>query len=536
MTDMPEYADYIIVGSGPAGSVIARRLSEQTCASICVIEAGCEDKDFFIRLPVGFVKTLYGGKITWNFQTEPCQATLNRRIAMPQGRVVGGSSSVNGLVYSRGQREDFDDWERMGNTGWGYADVLAYFKRSERRLGPCDAEFRGTQGELPITDPDWSSPLCDAFIRGCEEFGIPGNPDYNGRDQLGAGYFQRYIHKNWRVNCADAFLRPAMRTGRVRLKTDSVVSEVLFEGCRAIGVKYLRQGRHHTVYANNEVILSAGAVNSPKILQLSGIGDPDLLRMHGIEVKRSLPGVGANFRDHYTVRSIARAQGATTLNELSRGWRLGKEVLRWWAGKPSILALSPSLVHVFWRTRFSPARGDIQILFTPASYKEGSNYVLDELPGMSTGARQQRPESSGHVRIRSRDPLAAPLLQPNFLSHELDRRTLVEALKLARGLMSSTAMAPYLAKELQPGKDVQTDDEWLDYARQKGTTGYHMVGTCKMGPRADPMAVVDPSLQVHGCENLRVADASVMPQVPSANTLAASLMVGEKAADMILAK
>lgn len=533
---MQEYVDYIIVGSGPAGSVISKRLSESTRHSVCVIEAGGEDKDFFIRVPVGFVKTLYSGKITWNYSTEPAAATHDRKIAMPQGRVVGGSSSVNGLVYSRGQCEDFDDWERMGNAGWGYADVLPYFRRSERRLGPCDPAYRGTDGELPITNPDWSSPLCEAFIKGCGEFGIPYNPDYNGKDQLGAGYFQRYIHRNRRVSCADAFLRPAMRTGRVQLKTDSMVSEVLFEGRRAIGVRYIRHGRSCTLHARKEVILSAGALHSPKLLQLSGVGDARLLTQHDISVRHHLPGVGENFRDHYTVRSVAQARGATTLNELSRGWRLGREVLRWAAGLPSILALSPSLVHVFWRTRLSPVRGDIQILFTPASYKEGSNYVLDDRPGMSTGARQQRPESTGHVRIRSREPLEPPLLQPNFLSHELDQRTVVEALKIARQLMSSSAMAPYVETELQPGRGVESDDEWLDYARQRGTTGYHMVGTCKMGPSEDRMAVVDPTLRVYGCENLRVADASVMPQVPSANTLAASLMVGEKAADMILSK
>lgn len=532
---MNEYVDYIIVGSGPAGSVIAKRLSERTHRTICVIEAGCEDKDFFIRVPAGFVKTLYGGKITWNYQTEPTPATHNRKIAMPQGRVVGGSSSVNGLVYSRGQREDFDDWETLGNPGWGYSDVLPYFKRSERRLGPCDPAFRGVAGELPITNPDWTSPLCDAFIKGCEEFGIPPNPDYNGANQLGSGYFQRYIYKNKRVNCSDAFLRPALKTGRVQLKHDATVTEILFEGPRAVGVKYLKNGQTHTLYANHEVIISAGAVNSPKILQLSGIGPQDLLASHGIAIKQAMPGVGANFRDHYTVRSIARAKSVVTLNELAKGWRLGNEIVKWFLGKPSILSLSPSLVHVFWKTRYSPARGDIQILFTPASYKPGSNYVLDDQPGMSTGARQQRPESSGHVHIQSKDPLQPPLLQPNFLAHELDQLTIVEALKIARQLMASSSMAPYLEQELQPGKGVSSDDEWLDYARQKGTTGYHMVGTCKMGQRDDPMAVVDAKLRVHGLQNLRIADASIMPQVPSANTLAASLMIGEKAADMILA-
>ncbi|MDQ2151083.1 GMC family oxidoreductase N-terminal domain-containing protein [Alcaligenaceae bacterium A4P071] len=533
---MKEYVDYVIVGSGPSGSVIAKRLSERSDgSSICVLEAGRDDKNFFIRVPAGFVKTLYSGRVTWDYQTEPSDATHGRKIAMPQGRVVGGSSSVNGLVYSRGQREDFDDWEKMGNPGWGYRDVLPYFKRSERRIGDCDPAYRGTSGELPITNSDWTSPLCDAFINGCHEFGIPSNPDYNGENQIGAGYFQRYIYKNKRVNCSDAFLRPAMKTGRVELKTDAVVSEILFDGHRAIGVVYNKAGNTYRLYARREVIINAGAVNSPKILQLSGLGPAELLARHGIPLRKGLPGVGANFRDHYTVRSIARAKSVITLNELSKGWRLGNEILKWFAGKPSILSLSPSLVHVFWNTKLSPMRGDIQILFTPASYKAGSNYVLDDSPGMSTGARQQRPESSGYVRIQSHDYHEAPTVQPNFLSHELDQRTIVEALKIARQLMSSPAMSRYLDTELLPGRNVSTDDEWLDYARSRGTSGYHMVGTCKMGPHSDPMAVVDAQLRVHGISNLRVADASIMPQVPSANTLAASLMIGEKAADMILA-
>ena len=532
---MKEYVDYIIVGSGPAGSVIAKRLSERGDRSICVIEAGGDDKNFLIRVPAGFVKTLYSGKFTWDYETQASPATNKRKIAMPQGRVVGGSSSVNGLVYSRGQREDFDDWEQMGNPGWGYDDILPYFKRSERRVGSCDPVFRGIGGELPITDSDWTSPLCDAFIKGCSELGIPPNPDYNGENQLGTGYFQRYIYKNKRVNCSEAFLRPAIKTGRVQLKTHALVSEILFENDRAIGVSYLKGGKAHRIYANHEVIISAGAVNSPKLLQLSGLGPKNLLMRYGIAVKKDLPGVGENFRDHYTVRSIARAKSVITLNELSKGWRLGSQILKWCVGKPSILSLSPSLVHVFWKTKFSQTRGDIQILFTPASYKTGSNYVLDDSPGMSTGARQQRPESSGHVHIQSPDPHQAPLVQPNFLKHELDQKTVVEALKIARQIMVSTSMAPFLDTELQPGKDVSTEEEWLDYARSKGTSGYHMVGTCKMGPRKDSMAVVDAQLRVHGIYGLRVADASIMPQVPSANTLAASLMIGEKAADMILA-
>lgn len=533
---MTDNFDYIIVGSGPAGSVLSKRISETGKHDVLVLEAGPEDRDFFIRVPAGFVKTLYAGKITWNYRSVPSPDTANREIPIPQGRVVGGSSSVNGLVYSRGQREDFDDWAALGNTGWGYDDVLPHFRRSERRIGEADDGYRGREGELPVTDPDWTSPLCEAFIRGCSELGIPENADYNGAQQFGAGYFQRYIHRNRRVNCADAFLRPAIATGRVTLRSGAAVTQVLFEGRRAVGVRYLRDGVACEVRARIAVVLCAGAVNSPKILQLSGIGPADLLNAHAVPVRHALPGVGENLRDHYTVRSVARARSVRTINELSKGWRLGGEVVKWICGRPSILSNSPSLVHVFWKTQPQMTRGDIQVLFTPASYRPGSTYVLDEAPGMSTGARQQRPESKGYVRISAADPLAPPAIQPNFLSHETDRTTLVDAMKLARRLLHTQALAPFFERETLPGPDVSTDAEWLDFARQKGSTGYHMVGTCKMGPDGDPMAVVDPCLRVRGVEGLRVADASVMPQVPSANTLAACLMIGEKAADLILSR
>ena len=530
---MTDNFDYVVVGSGPAGSLLADRLTENNDATVCVLEAGPMDTNRYVRIPSGFVKMLHDPTLLWQFNSVPSAATAGREIKIPQGRIVGGSSSLNGLVYARGQVEDFNDWAASGNDGWGYRDVLPYFMRSERRIGVGDDNFRGRNGALPITDTDWRHVLCEAFIQGAGEFGIPRNPDYNGAQQDGAGYFQRTILRGQRVSCADAFLHPAIRRGGVDLRVEAHVTGILLEGTRAVGVRYEQAGQLREVHARREVILCAGTINSPKLLQLSGIGSAALLQQFGIGVLKHLPGVGENLRDHFTVRIAARAKGVTTLNEKSRGWRLGVEIAKWLAGLPSILALSPSLVHVYWKSRPELTRGDIQVLFTPGSYKEGKAYVLDDFPGMSCGARQQRPESKGYVRLRSTDPREDPLIQPNYLADAIDQSVLLAALKLARRLMASQAMTPYFVGETLPGPPVETDDELLDFARRRGSTAYHLVGTCKMGPSSDSMAVVDAALKVHGMQGLRVVDASVMPQVPSANTLAATLMVAEKAADLI---
>lgn len=530
---MNQQFDYVIVGSGPAGSVLANRLSSDGTTTVCVLEAGDMDRHPYIRIPAAFVKLLNRPGLTWRFECESCFAIGGRRILIPQGRVVGGSSSINGLAYTRGQAEDFDDWAALGNVGWSYREILPYFKRSERRIGESDPAYRGLDGPLPITDPDWTGDLCEAFIAGAQECGIARNTDYNGEQQLGAGYFQRYILRGRRVSMAHAFLHPALRRGNVALRTGAMATAITFEGRRATGVSYRKDRQEYTVSARREVLLCAGTLNSPKLLQLSGIGPAALLQQSGVVVRHHLPGVGENLQDHYTVRMTAHARNVRTLNELAHGWRLGLEVARWLAGKPSVIGLSPSLVHVFWKSRPEMSRGDIQILFTPASYKPGKHYQVDDQPGMSVGARQQRPTSRGHVQIASSDPMAHPRVQPNYLSSPEDQETVVAALKVARMLLRTRAMAPYFAGENLPGGAVVTDHEWLEFARATGNTAYHLVGTCSMGPDSDPWAVVDPQLRVRGVEGLRVVDASVIPRVPSANTLAATLMVGEKAVDLI---
>jgi choline dehydrogenase len=526
--------DYVVVGAGAAGCVLTNRLSEDGAASVCVIEAGGNDRHPLISIPAGFVKTLYGDRFVWPFETAPSPALDGRSVAIPQGRVVGGSSSINGMVYNRGQAADFDTWAQMGNRGWGFDDFLPYFKRSERRIGVGDDRFRGRAGELPITDIDWINPLAEAFLAAAEGMGIPRNADYNAGYQFGAGYFQRYIHDGKRVSAAKAFLRPALRRKSVELRTRAQVVALEMEGRKATGVRYRDgAGGEHVVHARREVILSAGAVNSPKLLQLSGIGPAGLLNNIGAPVVAPLAGVGENLRDHYSVRMTARARNVRTINEYARWPRLPLEVVKWLGGKPSVLALCPTIAFVHGKSHPDLEESDLRILFTPGSYQDGRVYVLDDFPGMTCGAAQPRPESTGYVRAVSRDPADAPVVQPNYLAAEADQRITLAGLRLARALLNSPELAPFFDAETLPGAAVQSDDELLDFARKRGNTGYHLVGTCRMGPVGDAQSVVDDELRVHGVGNLRVIDASIMPMLPSANTFAATIAIAEKGADLI---
>jgi len=528
--------DYVIVGGGAAGSVLTARLSEEPGVTVCVLECGPSDRHPYIHIPAGFMKMLFNPQYTWQFKTEPSAGSAGRPIPTTQGRTLGGSSSINGMIYNRGQRADFDTWAQRGNRGWGYVDVLPYFRRTERRIGPADARFHGREGRLPVTDMDWFHPVCEAFIEGATQLGIPRNPDYNGARQEGVGYFQRAIHRGWRHSAARVFLHPARRTGRVNIRTNARAAAILFEGRRAVGVRYVddRDRRtERTVRARREVIVSSGTVNTAKLLQLSGLGPATLLQSIGVPVVHELRGVGENFRDHYGVRIVARARDVTTLNELASGVGLAGQVARWALGRPSILAVSPSLVHWFWKSNDTLEGADLQGVFSPASYKDGYLGKLEDFPGMTAGVWPHRPESVGHVRARSADPFEDPIIQPNYLADPMDQRVLLGGIKLARRLLRAPALGRYFDGEHLPGPQVERDDELLDFARCYGSTSYHLIGTARMGPSSDPTAVVDDQLRVHGIQALRVVDASVMPSMVSANTYASTMMIAEKASDLI---
>ena len=451
-----ETFDYVIVGAGSAGSVLANRLSEDGSASVLVLEAGPSDWHPFIHIPAGFIKTFHDPRVNWLYSMEPSEWTGGRRILAPRGKTLGGSSAINGHIYNRGQRMDFDTWAQMGNRGWGYADVLPYFRRMERRLGDSDPTYRGRDGALTVSDLDWRHPLCEAFIAGAVSLGIPRNPDYNGAVQEGVAYAQRTIHNGRRVSAATAFLHPARKRRNVTVRTRAHTTELLLEGKRCVGVAYAvggRGGAARSVRAAREVILSAGAYNSPQLLQLSGIGPAPLLQSLGIPVRHALAGVGEGLRDHYAPRFTARVKNIDTINERARGLRLVREVIRYMTMRKGILALNPTLIYCFWRSDPSVAISDLQFTFTPASYREGVQGELDLEPGMTIASWQQRPESRGWVRLRSADPFAAPIIQPNYLAEESDRRVLLAGMKLARRLLKTEPLKPYYDYEDFPGDE-----------------------------------------------------------------------------------
>ncbi len=534
-----EEFDYIIIGAGSAGCVLANRLTDDGANSVCILEAGPPDWNPFIHIPAGFMRTLVNPKVNWLYEASPSEWTAGRVVAVPRGKTLGGSSSINGHVYNRGQRMDFDSWAQLGNSGWGYSDVLPYFKRCEQKIGEGDELYRGRNGNLKITDLDWRHPLCDAFIKGANSLGIPTNTDYNGASQEGVSYVQRTTHKRLRVSSAKAFLNPAKSRKNLTVYTESQVTRILFEERRAFGVELQKggpRGQTGKIYARKEIILSGGAINSPQLLQLSGIGSTNLLKELGIPVVHNLPGVGENLRDHYAPRFTARVKNIDTINEKARGPKLWWEVAKYFLGGNSIVNLSPTLVYCFWHSDENVKNKDLQLTFTPASYKEGVQSQLDDQPGFTIASWQQRPESKGFVRAKTANPFEAPEIQPNYLQEEGDRTVLLAGMKLARNLMRTEALKPYFDYEQYPGESVKTDEELLQVAKERGTTTFHVMGTCRMGPETDPLSVVDESLCVRGIEGLRVIDASIMPNMLSANLNAAVMMIAEKGADMILGK
>ncbi|MES0150299.1 GMC family oxidoreductase N-terminal domain-containing protein [Mesorhizobium sp. M0012] len=527
--------DYVIVGAGAGGCVLANRLAADGTNMVCLLEAGPADSSILLHIPAGLYKTSSNPKYAWQFDTEPSPGTANRSIPMSQGKTLGGSTAINGMNYNRGAAADFDEWAHQGNRGWGYADVLSYFKRTERRLGACDPFYRGTDGLLPVTDCDWRHPLCDAFIEAALNAGIPRNPDYNAASQAGVGYYQRYIDNGWRVSAARAFLRPIARKKNLDVRTNAQATAVLFEGKRAIGVRYGRGGPGHPtscVKARREVILSAGAANSPKLLQLSGVGAARMLSGLGIPVVHESPGVGANVQDHYIVHLIARVEGIETVS--GHGFALLREAAKWMLGRPNFLAVSPSLVYGFVNSRDLHSTPDIQLDLALGNYTDHGG--ARRLPVIKLGYYQLRPKSVGHVRAVSADPSQAPLIQPNYLADDQDRQVVINGMKTVQQLFRAPELRRYNCTEELPGPKTTDDADRLQFARETGLTAYHLCGSCRMGPSASVDSVVDDQLRVHGLEGLRVVDASIMPSVPSANTSAAVFMIAEKAADMILGR
>ncbi len=535
---MAESFDYVIVGAGSAGCILANRLSADGKNSVCLLEAGPPDWNPYIHIPAGFIKTLTNPNVNWLYESEPSHWTGGRNIPVPRGKTLGGSSSINGHIYNRGQRMDFNSWAQNGNQGWGYADVLPYFRRCEKRIGG-EETFRGREGNMTVTDLNYTHPLCEAFMEGAGEIGIPRNPDYNGERQEGISYVQRTAYKGRRMSTSRAFLKPAKSRPNLTLRTNAHATRVLLEGKQAVGVEYAkggRGGRTVQVLAGRDVILSGGAINSPQLLQLSGIGPRDLLQSLGIEVSHELAGVGENLRDHYAPRFSGKIKNSQTINELATGLNLVGEIVKYFAGGKSILGLSPSMVYGFWHSDPAAKSNDLQFIFTPASYNPYVHGMLNDYPGFTVATWQHRPESKGWVRAKSSDPFEKPTIQPNYLDHELDRKVIVDAMKLSRRLAETEAMKPYFDGWEYPDADIRSDDELLEAARELGNTTFHVMGTCRMGPDTDPTAVVDDRLRVRGLENLRVIDASIMPAMVSANLNASAMMIGEKGADLVMGR
>jgi choline dehydrogenase len=523
--------DYIIVGAGSAGCVLANRLSASSANKVLLLEAGPEDRNPWIHVPLGYGKNVSNPDVNWCLESEPEEYLYGQKYFLPRGKVIGGSSSINGMVYVRGQVEDFDMWAQMGCRGWSYDEVLPYFKRAENNQRG-ESDIHGVGGPLSVSDVGERSVICDAMIAAGQEVGIPYNEDINGRVQEGIGYHQATIRNGRRSSTAVAYLKPARSRANLDIEANAVATRVLFDGKRAVGVAFEQNGAAREARAGKAVILSGGAFASPQLLELSGVGDLERLAKLGVPVTHELPGVGENLQDHFVVRMRWRVKNALTFNDRVRGLRALGEGLKYIVGRKGVLSLPTLPIGAFVRTRDELASPDVQFQILPATYQAVEDRKLDREPGVTIGVTMLRLDGRGHVHAKSTDPHAHPAIWHNMLATEGDRKTTVAGMWMARRMMEAPALQPYYDFEMGPGPDAQDDDAFLEFARRTGASNWHPAGTCKMG--VDPMAVVDPTLAVHGMEGLRVVDASVMPNVICGNTNAPTIMIAEKAADMIL--
>ncbi len=533
---MSEAFDYIVVGAGSAGCVLAGRLSEDPGTRVLLLEAGPPDKSLWIHLPIGYGKTMWSPTYNWCFETAPEPTMNGRRIYWPRGKTLGGSSSINGLIYIRGQREDYDHWAALGNAGWGYDDVLPYFIKSEGNQRGADA-FHGGAGPLKVSDIGAKHELIEAFIGGANQIGVPRTDDFNGVQQEGAGYYQLTTFKGWRCSTAKAYLSPARHRNNLRVETDAMATGLLFEDRRAVGVRYRQGGEMKTARCRAEVLLSAGSIQSPQLLQLSGVGPRALLDKFGIPVQKDAPGVGENLQDHLQIRLGYECTQPITTNDQLNSWigqiKLG---LEWLLLRTGPLAVGINQGGCFMRALANgegkPVATTPDIQFHVATLSaDMAGGKVHPYSGFTMSICQLRPESRGHIRIRSLDPFVPPEMQPNYLSTELDRRTALAGVQAARAIAASAAMRPYVKREVKPGPEATNDADLLEFCRNHGATIFHPSGTCKMGN--DPLAVVDARLRVHGLAGLRVIDCSAMPTLVSGNTNAPAVMMAEKAVDMI---
>lgn len=522
--------DYIIIGAGSSGCVLAERLSRNPRISVLLLEAGGRDTSPLIHIPLA-ATALQRSQFDWGYQTEPEPELNQRRVAWPRGKVLGGSSCLNGMIYIRGQREDFDAWAAAGNAGWSYEQLLPYFRRHERNSRGGD-DYHGEEGPLWVGDVTDQLPITRQFVKAGEEIGIPFNPDFNGASQEGIGYYQVTIKDGRRQSGAVSHLSLARGRANLTIATHALASRILLEGGRASGVVYEQKGKRCEAHCRGEVVLSAGAINSPQLLEISGIGDAKLLQRQGIDVKHHLPGVGENLQDHLTINICYNLAGQQSYYEEMKPWRFIRHIARYLLRRRGLLSFPSAQVGAFFKTSPAVERPDAQIHFAPAAARYNDKGVMVPEPGFTATVCYLRPTSRGSVHISAAHPDAPPFIQANYLSTDTDRQASVAAVKTTRAIFGAPCLASYGGHEMIPGNAVETDEDILAFIRNSAMSVYHPVGTCKMG--GDALAVVDANLKVYGVNGLRIADASIMPTIVSGNTHAACVVIADKCADMIL--